>query len=633
MQHKIYISTCGIADCVSTNMAILHKQIELWPSKLLWTAVAHPILALLSILSTWLVVRYLNSVRLRRKLLWERNTSSQPVLSPRIPSVIPQVGHFISNIIYGQGYYSSLIRQYPTCSVLTLPVMGSTHHVVVGPSLAHQVFTNPKVTGKFSGETFFFDLAERFFGDNQKIFRNMDKNILRHHITDAVHGFQRELFLNPGMRELNDSVSSRILKLTSFESLPEKQELWERAADVQISKASPQTNSQPSVVVRLHPLLRDIVGLIAINIILGPDFLRNFPNVLVDLFQVDESLLLFLSNLPLPALRSPKKARERVLAAIREHHYAYYRYTQGQDAGPRWPNIRQISNVVADRIKGFAMMGDFDESKPESERGVASALGDIGIMWALNVNANQVTFWLVYHIFSDPTLLAQIRQEIEPYVRKTEDEAASIDLEGLQKWCPLLKGAFLETMRLETGSNIMRLVEEDFTLTESARDAEVFRHEVPQTYVFRKGEAVCVPNGVHQGDDRYFPDPDTFDTKRFWVRNENEIFQDTDEGDKGHSDKQKMQEKDGSKQEPVKVDYKTMHPWGGGPTVCKGKKFAEAEVLLFAAPILMFWNMERVDGQEGKRIDWKPHPGHKTGSGAVIPKTDVWVRLWRKEAS
>ena len=76
----------------------------------------------------------------------------------------------------------------------------------------------------------------------------------------------------------------------------------------------------------------------------------------------------------------------------------------------------------------------------------------------------------------------------------------------------------------------------------------------------------------------------------------------------------------------VRVDYGTMKVWGGGKNMCKGKTFAEREVVLFAAAILMQWEIVPVaDG--GKWV----HPGRYIGAGAVSPRKDVRVRMWRRE--
>ena len=64
--------------------------------------------------------------------------------------------------------------------------------------------------------------------------------------------------------------------------------------------------------------------------------------------------------------------------------------------------------------------------------------------------------------------------------------------------------------------------------------------------------------------------------------------------------------------------------------MCKGKSFAEAEALTFVAAVVSCWDMVRVDGK-GREIPWGPHPGHKGGTGVVVPKKDARVKLTRRK--
>lgn len=612
------------------------------PGGLVNFAVKHWITTCISLGLLYLSYRFVRALYIRRYLrnhLWDVEFPRPP---PIISPTIPYVGHFISNAISYQGYMNTLARRYPTCSALSLPMMSSTHHVIIAPSLVHQVLTSPKVTNKFSGDVFFYGLMEKVFGDEKQLIRNMDKDILWGPVSKSVQGMMREGFLKPALATLNEGVSARASKLVTFMGGNEAKEVWEQAADVKV------TDDGTAVTASLHPLLRDFVGYLAIEILLGPDFLQNFPDILPDLFGLDGTFSLLLSGLPhilVPSIEQGISARSRLLEALREHHIALMRQERGQDPGPKWTKVGETSDVMKDRIRAFAKVGDFDETKPAEEQGLMSAIGNLVVLWALNVNANQVTFWMVYHVFSNSDLLASIRKEIKPFVGIVPQNPnhLKIDLEGLLKDCPLLLGAFLETMRWESGATVYRWIFEDFTLTESAEDAHIFGHVHPQTYVFKKGEFIVVPNGTHQLDERYFPRATTFDAKRFWVREESEVKQpvEADIEDEAAQEAnwnsgarfqaQKLSDsKKTTADSRIKVDYKTMHPWGGGPTVCKGKKFAEGEVLTFAAAIFGLWDMERVDAKGNVMKGWGKHPGHKGGSGAVVPETNVVVKIKRR---
>ena len=232
------------------------------------------------------------------------------------------------------------------------------------------------------------------------------------------------------------------------------------------------------------------------------------------------------------------------------------------------------------------------------------------MLWAMNANANPVIFWVLWHIYSQPSLLAEVRSEIDRYVRIVlpksdlpvwEPDRLSMDINGLRNSCPLLKATYFETMRVDVQATSYKTVRSDFTVKETDEDAAISGKGASQAqaYTLRKGQFVCIPHSVHQNDRRYFPNPEIFDHKRFLVHDE--------------KDPQK-----------VTADMGTMSPFGGGTTMCKGRTFAEREVLAFTAGILATWDFEPLDGA------WK-HPGTRMASGTVSPVKDVRVRISRRK--
>ena len=233
------------------------------------------------------------------------------------------------------------------------------------------------------------------------------------------------------------------------------------------------------------------------------------------------------------------------------------------------------------------------------------------------VNANQVIFWMLFHVYSQPELLSQLRAELAPYVKMEtrslshqlpikQPPKVSIDLKSLMNECPLLQATFFKTMRVDTLSSSVKRVMEDIIVTESLEDAELQGRSAPYTYRIPKGEVLWIPHTVHQKDGRYWPDPEKFEPRRFWVQQE-QHNPDGKKSEKGENAK-------------IRVEYKTTKVWGGGSTMCKGKGFAEAEVVVFASAIYSMWDIEAVDGQ------WK-HPGQSTSGGTAQPQEETRVRL------
>lgn len=73
-----------------------------------------------------------------------------------------------------------------------------------------------------------------------------------------------------------------------------------------------------------------------------------------------------------------------------------------------------------------------------------------------------------------------------------------------------------------------------------------------------------------------------------------------------------------------RVTMKNLYTFGGGMYKCKGRYFAEKEVLIFAASLLMMWDLESVQGGKVKI----PDMGFAGASRS--PVEDVRVRLRRR---
>jgi cytochrome P450 len=171
-------------------------------------------------------------------------------------------------------------------------------------------------------------------------------------------------------------------------------------------------------------------------------------------------------------------------------------------------------------------------------------------------NANQVVFWMLWHIYSNRRLLSEVRQELDRYVKVispksglpiAESDRLDMDEKGILRSCPLLKASYFEAMRLYSQGTTYKSVTADFMVTESPEDAAMAGESKPRTYKLSKGQYVCVPHLVHQRDERYFKDPAVFNPERFYV-----------------NDKEKPHE--------IGVEMGSMRPFGGGPNMCKGKR-------------------------------------------------------------
>lgn len=109
------------------------------------------------------------------------------------------------------------------------------------------------------------------------------------------------------------------------------------------------------------------------------------------------------------------------------------------------------------------------------------ARGEVGSSMALVNNTVPAAFWLLYHIFSDPALLAECRAELPKACSVEEDGTRTIDLAYVRSSCPTLNSTLLEVFRYYgIGTVLIRQVVED--------------HKLNGTYLLKKGSYVLMPN-------------------------------------------------------------------------------------------------------------------------------------------
>ena len=231
---------------------------------------------------------------------------------------------------------------------------------------------------------------------------------------------------------------------------------------------------------------------------------------------------------------------------------------------------------------------------------------------------------MLSHIYSRPDVLASIRLEIAPYIN-TNGEVYDIDHTSLARSCPLLKSCYIETLRYDNIGAEFRSIEKDFVVTESQPDAVLLRGEgaTPRSYILRKGESVFVPNGTLQFDRRLWSsDPNKFNPARFVTtksRDKDQLPFSTKDDETAKT----------AFRETAEFPRQNLYVFGGGPTMCKGRLFAEREILTFTAAVIMFWDVEILGKRNKDNGDWEIKKGLLAGS--PYPAEDTRVRLRRRK--
>jgi hypothetical protein len=219
--------------------------------------------------------------------------------------------------------------------------------------------------------------------------------------------------------------------------------------------------------------------------------------------------------------------------------------------------------------------------------------GELGNVFAVLGNSTPCAFWVLYHIFSAQHILSDIRHEFSALVTKEPSKDGtiinSIDLGAIRDSCPILLSTFQETMRFRSVSPGPRVLLEDVTLD--------------SRYLLKKGSMLTIPAKVHHSDaTAWGTDVDVFDHMRF-VPSRNLAP---------------------GQRKPNRVAFRA---FGGGHALCPGRHFASTEIMVFAALVVLKFDIVPVKG--GGEEKWVEPVCDKSPvqAGFPVPDEDVEVVL------
>ncbi|KAL1899853.1 hypothetical protein Sste5346_002719 [Sporothrix stenoceras] len=192
----------------------------------------------------------------------------------------------------------------------------------------------------------------------------------------------------------------------------------------------------------------------------------------------------------------------------------------------------------------------------------STARSELSFLFAGIINTAVTSFWVVLRLFSNPDLLKTVRQELKQGGDDNSD-GDTLSIEHIRTGCPTLNAVYQECLRLGSNNMSTRLVLSDTMLADR--------------YFLRAGSVVQIAAGViHADPSLWGADVDTFDPTRFLP--------------KTTSKTDKIPEKATStapKRHPA-----AFRAFGGGKTLCPGRHFATAEILSFAAAVVLTFDAE-----------------------------------------
>jgi hypothetical protein len=478
--------------------------------------------------------------------------------------------------------------------VFGIYLRGVKHNVVVSPSMMKTV--SSVKTAPLNNQV--LDQALRnVFGDRSLIRNlNLDRNQGLKDMAATI--LNEDSFVTEASSTVVRLVQRDMPNLVSFCRSLVDQNPWERGiSGVEVPDETDQTVCEAN----LFALLSNFIGHIISTFLMGEAFVENFPNLAEDLGRLDDCFVTLFAGtarwIPHPAASAGHAASDRLRHVMSVFHRAMVAGDDGIDPGIELRDLDDVSALVLDRMRTFRKL----ELSPG-----ASAAAHLSLYYDLIEHTTKITFWTITHLFADPTLLEQVREEIAPYVvasRPTRQQTGfpldepprlSVDIEQVLTSCPLFNACYYETVRLHSAGISFKNLASDVTLSESAEEAAYGLTE-PRTYKIAKGEKTMLPHGAYYHDARYFSNPDQFDPLRFLVT-------DTATGKQ-------------------RADSSILAPFADGLYGSTNNGFNERAILTLTAGIVALWNIEPTSGKFLKV------PGHKPSWGAFRPTKELRVKM------
>ncbi|KAM0810189.1 putative Cytochrome P450 [Seiridium cardinale] len=227
---------------------------------------------------------------------------------------------------------------------------------------------------------------------------------------------------------------------------------------------------------------------------------------------------------------------------------------------------------------------------------------EVGHTHAINGSTAPSTWWLLWHVYSDPVVLGDVRGELESLVVDSSPDlhakkTRTFDLSLLPTHTPILHSTLKETLRVHTMATAVRLCLED--------------HLLEGKYLLKKGGLVIVPQPLHHSSTvAWGEDADRFNHQRFLSRSERTGREANAQKGKGY-------------------DNVAFRAFGGGHTLCPGRHFSTIEILAFAAMMVLRFDVEPSTGDRWVKPTWEKTP---IVASLHIPDEDVEVRIKSRDS-
>ncbi|KAM6919754.1 cytochrome P450 7B1 [Lycodopsis pacificus] len=289
-----------------------------------------------------------------------------------------------------------------------------------------------------------------------------------------------------------------------------------------------------------------------------------------DFVQFDNMFPLLIAQIPIWLLGRTKATREKLIDYFLPHKTS------------SWSDTSLFIRTRSELFEQYETLRDVDKGAHH-----------LAIFWASVGNTIPASFWAMYYLVSHPEALQVVRQEIQSVlslsgVQFSRDQDVRLGREQLAKLV-CLESAINESLRLSSAAMNVRVAQEDFSL----------RLNAERSVSVRRGDFIVLyPQTMHM-DPEIYEDPQSFRVDRF--------LQDGGEKTDFYKAGQRLR-------------YYLM-PFGSGSSRCPGRHFAVNEIKQFLCVLLLYVDLQLVEGQPGATLD-----SSRAGLGILPPAKDVRFR-------
>ncbi|KAK1982475.1 cytochrome P450 [Colletotrichum cereale] len=421
-----------------------------------------------------------------------------PPMKPRIPVI----GHLLGMIWHQSGYFKTLENR--KMAIATLPILNGKLYGIWDPTLVQSVFRNRNL----SFEPFAVEFAQRELGFSNAVLKKIQESTLVPDIFDGIH----KSMATDNLRRMNANALAYISD--ALDDVCKGSEAYEA------------TN--------FFIWMRDLMTMATTEALYGPhNPLRNDASLMDDIWAFDADLpMLMLGVVPSITAKRSYNARNRLQAALADYY----------------GNNRDYHDDASQIVKNRAAI-----LRKHGMSGEDVGVFEVALTHVATSNTIPTLFWFMAYIFSQPELVARLRDEVLPVVQHSGSGDVTIDIGTLDERCPLLVSCYRESIRMSNQGMGNRRVMEDTTIKDGNG----------RSYLLKKGCNLQMSSQViHRLEKSWGSDSAGFVPDRFMAK--------TSKVDA----------------ESEKIKRASFIPFGGGKHLCPGRNFAFAENLGFAASLL-----------------------------------------------